>query len=137
VRRLAVSALWSVWFRADTPENNEALAQVADQINRHQLDEAVARATHLIERAPGFAEAYNQRAIAEFFLGRFRESADDCRLTLERNPFHIGALSGLAKCLIQLGRREDALKVLRRASRLQPFEYDLRNLISALEAAND
>jgi tetratricopeptide (TPR) repeat protein len=137
VRGLAENALWAIWFRADSPENNAALEGVALLISHHKFEEAVARATRLIEQAPRFAEAYNQRAIAEYHLGRFRESAEDCRLVLERNPHHIGALAGLAKCLLRLDRRADALEVLRRASRLQPFNEDLRNYISALEAGGD
>src|SRR5262249_30421329 len=82
VRGLAENALWAIWFRADSPENNAALEGVALLISHHKFEEAVARATRLIEQAPRFAEAYNQRAIAEYHLGRFRESAEDCRLVL-------------------------------------------------------
>jgi tetratricopeptide (TPR) repeat protein len=133
VRSLAENALWAIWFRADTPENNAELERAALLINHQKYEEAVAQASRLIERSPRFAEAYNQRAIAEFYLGRFRESADDCRHVLERNPYHIGALSGLAKCLLRLNKRDDALEALRRSSKLQPFNDDLRNLIAALE----
>src|SRR5262245_34525121 len=62
VRRLAGDALWSIWFRADTPENNKVLEQVSHLIVRQQLDKAIELATTLNERAPRFAEAYNQRA---------------------------------------------------------------------------
>jgi Flp pilus assembly protein TadD len=134
VRSLAENALWAIWFRADTPENNAALEQVALLIGHHKHQEAVDRASRLIERAPRFAEAYNQRAIAEYHLGRFRESAEDCKLVLERNPYHTGALAGMAKCLLRLNRRAEALEALRRAARLQPYDEQLRSFIAALEA---
>jgi HEAT repeat protein len=119
VRRLGENALWAIWFRADSPANNAALEKVAALI---------------AQRAPGFAEAYNQRAIAEFFLGRFKASADDCKLVLARNPYHTGALAGMARCLLQLEQREEAIKTFRRASRLQPHNIELRQMISALES---
>ncbi len=134
VRDLAVNALWAIWYRADTPENNAALEEVRDLIVRERPDEAIARATALIARAPGFAEAYNQRAIAYFFLGRHAESAADCRRALERNPYHIGALAGLGRCYLSLERPADALVTFRRALELQPFDDGLRQTVAALEA---
>ncbi len=56
---------------ADTPENNATLERVRDLITRRLLDQAIELATRLVERAPGFAEAYNQRAIGRF-LGTLR-----------------------------------------------------------------
>jgi tetratricopeptide (TPR) repeat protein len=133
VRSLADNALWAIWFRADSPENNATLERVGRLISQQRFEDAVSLASKLIERAPRFAEAYNQRAIAEYYLGRFKESADDCRLVLERNPYHVGALAGLAKCQIRSGQREPAIETLRRSSKLQPFNEDLKQWISALE----
>src|SRR4051794_25324913 len=62
VRNLADNALWAIWFRADTPENNATLVQVRLLIRHERLEDAVKLATRLIARAPNFAEAYNQRA---------------------------------------------------------------------------
>jgi hypothetical protein len=134
VRSLAGTALWAIWFRADTPENNEALERVRDLINRGKLDQAVATATQLIDRAPRFAEAYNQRAIAHFYQGHYEESAADCHRVLERNPYHFGALSGLAGCQLRLDQRRDALETFRRALKLRPFDDSLRDAVASLES---
>ena len=133
VRRLADIALWSIWFRADTPDHNMMLEQVRAFNGKQRYEEAILQASRLIERSPQFAEAYNQRAIAEFFLGRFKESAEDCERVLERNPYHIGALSGLANCQLRLARMDAALKTLRRAAKLQPYNTDLRQWIVSIE----
>ena len=111
VRTMAESALWAIWFRADSPENNQTLDEVRLLIGHERLDAAVALATKLIARAPRFAEAYNQRAIALFFQGRFSESAEDCKRVLQLNPYHTGAVSGLAKCQLQLNQPHEALKI--------------------------
>jgi tetratricopeptide (TPR) repeat protein len=134
VRDLADNALWAIWFRADTPENNAMLEQVRLLIRHERLEDAAKLATRLIERAPQFAEAYNQRAIAHFFQGHFEESAADCHRVLERNPYHFGALAGLAQCQLRLEQRREALKTFRRALRLQPYSKGLREAVSALEA---
>jgi tetratricopeptide (TPR) repeat protein len=137
VRRLAQDALWSIWFRADTPENNRALQEVVLLIGRGQLSRAETLANHLIAVAPNFAEAYNQRAILHFDQGRFAESARDCQHVLMRNPYHFGAISGLAQCQLRLDRPADALKTLRRALKLQPYSDGLRENVKLLEARLD
>ena len=134
VRTLADNALWAIWFRADTFENNEALERIRALVNRRRFDDAIEQADRLIARAPGFAEAYNQRAIAHFFQGRFAESAEDCRNVLIHNPYHIGALGGMGQCLLQLGRRDEAIKTFRRALKIQPYNDGLRETIAELEA---
>ncbi len=134
VRTLADNALWAIWFRADSFENNEALERIRSLVNRRRLDDAINEADKLIARAPGFAEAYNQRAIAHYFLGQFVESVEDCKLVLERNPYHTGALSGMGQGLLQLGRRDEAIRTFRRALRIQPYNTGLRQTIADLEA---
>jgi tetratricopeptide (TPR) repeat protein len=137
VRSLADSALWSIWFRADTPENNATLEQVRLLIRHERLDDAIRVSSRLIAQAPKFAEAYNQRAIAYFIQGRYRESIEDCQRVLEHNPYHFGALGGMAQCQLRLDQRRDALKTLRRALRLQPYSEGLREAVTALEAEGD
>jgi tetratricopeptide (TPR) repeat protein len=136
VRTLADNALWAIWFRADTSENNEALEQIRALVNRRRYDDAIDQADRLIARAPGFAEAYNQRAIAHFFLGQFAESVEDCKLVLERNPYHTGALAGMGQGLLRLGRLDEAIKTFRRALKIQPYNDGLRETIAELEAGN-
>jgi tetratricopeptide (TPR) repeat protein len=134
VRQLAVQALWSVWFRAGTDEQNATLRLVVELNNRGLTREAQRQATRLIAEAPNFAEAYNQRAIASFVLGEFVESAADCNRALELNPYHFGALGGLGQCYLRLGRPDLALETYRRSLAIQPHDEGLKRLIEALEA---
>lgn len=134
VRSMAEDALWSLWFRADTPENNTTLEAVRDLIGAGRLDQAVSLANQLVAVAPTFAEAYNQRALAFYLQGRLAESARDCRETLRRNPVHFGAISGLAKCQLGLNRPREALETLRQALKITPYSEPLREAVKALEA---
>jgi tetratricopeptide (TPR) repeat protein len=133
VRTMAEDSLWAIWFRAGTPDQNRMLSQVRHSISNRQLDQAERLVNRLIELAPNFAEAYNQRAIIYFFQGRFAESVKDCQSVLGRNPYHFGAVSGMAQCQLQLDRPRDALKSLRRALSLQPYRTSLRDDIRFLE----
>lgn len=148
VRSLTDNALWAIWYRADTPENNATLERVRAMIGsaglegaldekarERRLEQAIELANRLIERSPNFAEAYNQRAIAHFALRQFESSAADCRRVLERNPCHIGALGGLGQCYLHLERPHDALQTFRRALKIQPYNDSLREFVTQLEAA--
>jgi tetratricopeptide (TPR) repeat protein len=134
VRTMAESALWAVWFRADSEENNRILERIRQLIDLRRPEDAETLATGLIARSPRFAEAYNQRAIARFVLGRFAESAEDCRRVIQLNPYHVGALTGLAQCQIHLGEPREALQTLRRALKVQPHSALIREGIQVLEA---
>lgn len=134
VRQLAEDSLWSLWFRADTPEHNRTLIQVKRLTMQGDLKRAEALATRLILAAPGFAEAYNQRAIVFFEQGRLADSARDCQRVLERNPCHFGAMGGLAQCQLGLNRPAEALATLQRALRLQPYNVALRQSVKLVAA---
>jgi tetratricopeptide (TPR) repeat protein len=137
VRSLAANALWAIWSRADNAENNAALEAVQSLIERGRFEDSIKKANALIARAPTFAEAHNQRAIAHYLTGRLAESAEDCRRVLELNPYHFGALSGLGQCQLRLGQRAEAIRTFRRALDLQPFSDGLRETVAELEAAED
>ena len=95
VQRFAADALWEIWFRAGTPEQNRLLLQAT-----RDPDPLKARADldDLIRQAPNFAEAYNQRAIWFFKRGEFSRAVDDCETTLRLNPYHFGAAAGMGQC---------------------------------------
>jgi tetratricopeptide (TPR) repeat protein len=137
VRAMAVRSLWAIWRRGDTPEQSAALRKIQALVERGEFDSAILEASRLIDSAPGFAEAYNERAIAHFSVGRLDKSAEDCRRVLERNPYHFGALDGLARCQLGLEQRAEAIRTFRRALVLQPHSDDLREIITRLEVGRD
>lgn len=137
VRNLSQNALWAIWFRADTPENNAKLEEIRDLIGRERFEDAIQHIDALLAIAPDFAEAYNQKAIVLFFLEDHERSADACRQVLKRNPYHIGAIAGLGQCYLRLDRHEDALATFRRALKLQPYSESLKQTVEALESQGD
>ena len=132
VCRAAVDALWSLWFRADTPAHNDELQRLSRLRDR---EKALAGLDALIQKAPNFAEAYNQRAIVAFRLKQFDRSIADCEKVMQLNPYHFGAQAGLAQGLLQLRRHKAALKAFRHALRLNPNMDGIAETIRALENA--
>jgi tetratricopeptide (TPR) repeat protein len=132
VRRFAVEALWALWFRGDDAARGEELRRLVRLTDRAA---ALAGLDVLIREAPDFAEAYNQRAILHFRNEDFERSIQDCERALERNPYHFGALSGMAECYVNLRRPRAALKAYRHAYRINPNLGGVEETIKALEEA--
>ena len=94
---------------------------------------AATAATELLEEAPWFAEAWNQRAIAFFHIDRYEESANDCHQTLEINPYHFGAAVGMAHCYLELDDVFASLECFRRAIKINPDMEEIRAQVEHLE----
>jgi tetratricopeptide (TPR) repeat protein len=132
VRRLASDALWSLWFRADSDANNQELQRI---LRLRDPKQALAGLDTLLKKAPAFAEAYNQRAILYFRLKEYPKSIADCERALKLNPYHFGALGGLAQCHMNLRRPRAALKAFRQAHQINPNLEGVEETIRALESA--
>jgi tetratricopeptide (TPR) repeat protein len=132
VRRLASDTLWSLWFRADTDANNRELQRL---MRLADPDEALAGLDQLVRRSPGFAEAYNQRAILAFRRRDYRRSAADCARVMQLNPHHFAAQAGMAQCYLQLRKPRAALRLFRNALRINPYLDGVAETIRTLEKA--
>jgi tetratricopeptide (TPR) repeat protein len=133
VRMLAENSIRHVWHRAGTDEQNQRLTDVVELIAKERFAEAAARATILIEDAPEFAEAWNQRAIAWYRLERYQDAIEDCIETLELNPYHFGAAAGIGQCELFLGDYHAALAAFRKALELNPGLENIQANVTFLE----
>ena len=134
VQRFAADALWEVWFRGGTAEQNWQLQQAVRQADPEQGRAAL---DDLIRSAPEVAEAYNQRAIWFFKRGEYARAVEDCEVVLRLNPYHFGAAAGMGQCLLKLKKPRAALRAFRQALDLNPGLEHLKDTIQALEAALD
>jgi tetratricopeptide (TPR) repeat protein len=83
---------------------------------------------------PDFAEAWNKRATLYYLLRRYAESIADIEQTLELEPRHFGALSGLALIREAQNRPFEALEALERVSQIHPQLPNLRERVDRLTA---
>ena len=115
VRTIAENSIRTIWSRAGNAPERQELGVIV-RLNAAQLHkEAVVRATKLIQRAPWFAEAWYQRAVAYFALGRLVESIRDCHQALEVNPYHFVAATTMGQAYLELRNPVSALECFRRA----------------------
>ena len=113
--------LWRLWTDAPDARAQEMLDRGMAQ--RESYDFLGARDTldGLVEYCPDYAEGYNQRAFTSFLRQDYPAALQDLDSALARAPHHIGALSGKALTLMNLGRRDEGLDTLRAAVALNPW----------------
>lgn len=70
---------------------------------------------------PGYAEGWNRRATVHFLMGDHARAMADIQKTLQLEPRHFGALSGMAQILELRGSREKALEAYERVLSVYPM----------------
>ena len=120
VRMLAENSIRSIWTRAGNEEERQELHVIMRLNAARQYKEAVGRAADLLERAPWFAEVWNQRAVGQFNMGRFADAIRDCHQALEINPYHFPVATSMGQAYTKLQNYVSALESFRRALRLNP-----------------
>lgn len=133
----AEHTLWSIWFRSGDDAQNVRLTQAVDLIGRDRFSDAIEQLDLLIARAPRFAEAYNQRAIACFLAGEYDRAAEDCRHALRLNPFHFGAMAGLGHSYAASRKLAAAMQAYRAALAIHPRLEGIRQSITCIRRCLD
>lgn len=132
-RANAENALWSIWFRSDDESVDAMMHTGTNHIKKERYDEAIQVFSEVIRIAANFAEGYNQRAIAYFMSDELSKSIEDCKKTIELNPFHFGAYAGMGQCYLKLGDLTAALDAFQRAFEINPNLYAIERIIQEIQ----
>ena len=132
VRLLAESCVKAVWTREGSEEQRQQLCAVMRHIAEQEFGEAVTLANILLDDDPYYAEARNQRAIALFALEKFEESIADCRIALDLNPYHFGAVIGMGHAYLQLQDQPSAIECFQQALAINPNLESVRRHLERL-----
>jgi tetratricopeptide (TPR) repeat protein len=87
---------------------------------------------------PDYAEAWNRRATVYFLRNDYAHAMYDINRTLELEPRHYGALTGMAEILRARGLKEQALKAYEQALQINPMMRDAqKSLLDLTEELSD
>lgn len=128
--------LWGIWTTAPDEISQEMLLRGMKKRSSYDYLGALQDFDRLIEYCPDYAEGYNQRAFIHYLREDYEASLKDLATTLSIIPDHIGALSGSALALFQLGRQEEGQLALRQALAFNPWLNE-RFLLKPLPAEDD
>ena len=133
----AEKLIWEAWSDSGSPSMNLLLNRGKRALQSGKFDLAVEHFSAVIDHAPDFAEAWNGRATAYFYMGEFMQSVSDISQTLARNPRHFGAMSGLGMILERSGDHERAEAIFRQALELNPHSEGLKLSVERLKRKLD
>ena len=124
--------IWEIWTNNEDAELFSLMEQGITLMGRRRLNEALKVFDDLVDIAPNYAEAWNKRATVHFLLGNYADSIADVDVTLDLEPRHFGALSGLGQIELKRGDPEAALSAFETAVRMHPHLPGTRDLIIQL-----
>ncbi len=134
VRNGAQNAMWAIWLRSGKDEIDALMAEGIRLMELQEYPEAVEIFSQMIAKAPQFAEGYNKRATVYYLMQEFEQSIADIRKTLELNPSHFGALSGMGLCYLGLDEPRNALEWFERATTINPNLDSIQHYIEQIKA---
>lgn len=119
--RAAANALWQFWHVAPDEISQEMLNSGVNAIRYGDMLQAEDILTRLVRYCPDYSEGFNQLAFAYFLQKQDAKALDLLTRSLELEPAHFGALSGIALIHIRNGRPALGQIYLRRAVALHPW----------------
>ncbi len=105
-----------------------------DRVRRMEYEEALEIFDRVIEMNPEVPEAWNNRGVALFRLGRAEEAIESCDRSLAIDSENLEALRNKGFALRSLGRLEEALQVYDAVLRKGGTALDLEAVASVLVA---
>lgn len=131
--RVLEGQIWTIWHESGSDTVDLLMQDGIIAMRRGDLERAVRQFTHVIDLAPDFAEGWNKRATVYFMMQNFPASVADIAKTLELEPRHFGALSGLGLIYDATEDDEGALKAYRKAVAVNPHLPHARRRIEEIE----
>ncbi|GLS39606.1 hypothetical protein GCM10010869_52030 [Mesorhizobium tianshanense] len=101
-------------------------------IEDQKFDVALDFLDQVVTLQPAFAEGWNRRATAHFMMKNFGKSMSDIDRTLQLEPRHFGALSGLAQIMAVTGHKESALEAWQRVLGIYPMLRSAQGQVGTL-----
>ncbi len=133
VNQMAEHGLWSIWFRSGDVKAHQPFREGVAMLAAESYQAAVQCFEKATRIDPMFAEAFNQRAIAHFFLTEWELAVNCCRSTITLVPVHFGAIAGMGHCYTQLGELRRALACYQRALEINPRMSAIAQMIQRLQ----
>ena len=139
VLRATENRIWEIWLEHENADVQQLLTLGTEAMNRRQFPEALLIFSQIVENFPDFSEGWNKRATLFYLVGNTDASIKDIKRTLELEPRHFGALSGLGLVYMQQGKlalAEEAFLQLITVHPNSPSAQDNLRLVREQRAAN-
>ena len=121
-----------IWMHSGS-DTADLLMERADTALEHQdTPLSVELLDRLIVLAPDWAEAWNRRATLFYLMDDYPRAMSDIAETLNREPRHYGAISGMGLIFLQRGNKKLAYEAFERVLTIYPQLETARKAVEEL-----
>ena len=124
--------IWQEWNRSGSASIDLMMGWAKKAMDDKKYDVALDFLDQVVVLDPKYPEGWNRRATLHFMMHNFGKSMADIEQTLELEPRHFGALSGMAQIMEEGDRKELALSAYQRVLEIYPMDRNAQNQVSEL-----
>jgi tetratricopeptide (TPR) repeat protein len=124
--------IWSEWFQSGSASIDLMMQWSQKAIENQKFDVALDFLDQVVTLQPTYAEGWNRRATVHFMMKNYGKSMSDIDRTLQLEPRHFGALSGLAQIMADTGHKQSALEAWQRVLGIYPMMRSAQGQVAAL-----
>ena len=124
--------IWQEWNNSGSATVDLMMQWSQQAIEKKKFDVALDFLDQVVTLQPDYAEGWNRRATVHFMMHAFGKSMADIERTLELEPRHFGALSGMAQIMKDTERKQLAREAYQRVLDIYPMLRSAQNEVATL-----
>jgi tetratricopeptide (TPR) repeat protein len=124
--------IWDQWNVSGSATIDLMMGWARDAMDAKKFDIALDFLDQVVTMEPDFAEGWNRRATLHFMREDYAKSMADIERTLELEPRHFGALSGMGMIFKMLENKKLALKAYEHVLDVYPMNRGAQTEVATL-----
>jgi len=124
--------IWNEWNQSGSASIDLMMQWAQKAMEDQKFDVALDFLDQVVTLQPDYAEGWNRRATVNFMMKSYGKSMADIDRTLQLEPRHFGALSGLAQIMAETGHKQSALEAWQKVLSIYPMMRSAQNQVSTL-----
>lgn len=124
--------IWSEWFQSGSASIDLMMMWAQKATQDQKFDVALDFLDQVVTLQPSYAEGWNRRATVHFMMKNYGKSMSDIDRTLQLEPRHFGALSGLAQIMALTGHKQSALEAWQKVLAIYPMMRSAQDQVATL-----
>ena len=124
--------IWGEWFQSGSASVDLMMQWSQKAMDDQKFDVALDFLDQVVILQPKYAEGWNRRATVHDMMKNVGKSMSDIDQTLQLEPRHFGALSGLAQIMAATGHKQSALEAWQKVLAIYPMMRSAQDQVATL-----
>ena len=124
--------IWSEWSQSGSASIDLMMQWSQKAIEGQKFDVALDFLDQVVTLQPTYAEGWTRRATVPVLMKNYGMSMSDIDHTLQLEPRHFGALSGLAQIMALTGHKQSALEAWQKVLAIYPMMRSAQDQVGTI-----